>query len=125
MLLREFFVTLGVAVITQASLQPPRSLGYVGVGYNLLEANPEGGDLSTGGIDPGLRPNRKYFNLTYQNNKISTDLKYLIPDQLSYEPHTSCLTLESNEVVTGTKSYQNELKVDVKAEGKDNYNGCS
>ena len=92
----------------------------MGIGYNLLKANPEGGGLSRGGVDTGLLITRKIFKLTYEKNKKSTDLVYLVPDQVSFAPRSSsnCLEKGQTEVVTGTKSYQDELKVDVKADGK-------
>ena len=114
------FIILGVAVITQATHAPPKGIHFVGIGYNLLKANPEGGGLSRGGVDTGLLITRKIFKLTYEKNKKSTDLVYLVPDQVSFAPRSSsnCLEKGQTEVVTGTKSYQDELKVDVKADGK-------
>ena len=90
----------------------------MGIGYNLLKANPEGGGLSRGGVDPGLLITRKIFKLTYEKNKKSTDLEYLVPDQVSFAPRSlsNCQERTKNGVVTGTKSYQDELKVDVKAD---------
>ena len=114
------FVILGVAVITQATQKPPQGIHFVGIGYNLLKANPQGGGLSTGGVDPGLLTSLKVLKLTYEKNKNSTDLVYLVPDQVSFAPRSlsNCLEREKTEVVTGTKSYQDELKVDVEADGK-------
>ena len=114
------FIILGVAVITQATQDPPKGIHFVGIGYNLLKANPEGGGLSRGGVDPGLLITRKIFKLTYEKNKKSTNLEYLVPDQVSFAPRSSsnCQERTKNGVVTGTKSYQDELKVDVEASGK-------
>ena len=114
------FIILGVAVITHATQDPPKGVHFVGIGYNLLKANPEGGGLSRGGVDPGLLITRKIFKLTYEKNKKSADLEYLVPDQVSFAPRSSsnCQERTKNEVVTGTKSYQDELKVDVEASGK-------
>ena len=114
------FIILGVAVITQATQDPPKGVHFAGIGYNLLKANPEGGGLSRGGVDPGLLTTRKILKLTYEKNKTSTDLEYLVPDQVSFSPRSSsnCQENTKTEVVTGTKSYQDELKVDVEASGR-------
>ena len=113
-------IILGVAVIAQATLDPPKGIHFVGIGYNLLKGNPEGGGLSRGGVDPGLLTTRKIFKLTYEKNKKSTDLVYLVPDQVSFAPRSAsnCQENTKTEVVTGTKSYQDELKLDVEASGK-------
>ena len=117
------FIILGVAVITHATQDPPKGVHFVGIGYNLLKANPEGGALSRGGVDPGLLITRKIFKLTYEKNKKSSDLEYLVPDQVSFAPRSSsnCQENTKTEVVTGTKSYQDELKVDVEASGRSKF----
>ena len=111
---------LGVAVVTYGANNPPNGLYFVGVSYNLLKGNPEGGDLSTGGVDPGLLLTRKIFKLTWQTNKLSADMKYNVPDQVSFAPRASCVSHNSTGTVFGSKSYQDELKLEVEAEGKDN-----
>ncbi|PVD27598.1 hypothetical protein C0Q70_12762 [Pomacea canaliculata] len=40
------------------------SSGYVGIGYNLLTANPEGGEQSQGGADPGLLLTRQVLDVS-------------------------------------------------------------
>ncbi|CAH3162231.1 unnamed protein product [Pocillopora meandrina] len=102
---------------TNAYQEPPKGLQFLGVGYNLLEGNPDGGDLSNGGIDPGLLFTRKVFKLSYDTNKVSIGRQYLIPDQVSFAPRSSCVTTTKNEVFSGSKSYQNKLTVDVSANG--------
>ena len=39
----EFFLIFGIPVLTCAAHNPPKGLYFVGVGYNLLKGNPEGG----------------------------------------------------------------------------------
>ena len=119
MQLSIFLVMLAAAVLTQAQYQDsPKGLHFVGVGYNLLEGNPEGGDLSNGGVDPGLLFTRKVFKLTWKTNKVSVDKKYVVPDQVSFAPRESCVTTNKKEVFSGSKSYQEKLNVDVQASGK-------
>ena len=103
---------------TDAYQEPPKGLQFLGVGYNLLEGNPDGGDLANGGIDPGLLFTRKVFKLSYDTNKVSIGRQYLIPDQVSFAPRSSCVTTTKKEVFSGSKSYQNKLTVDVSANGK-------
>ena len=41
---------------------------YAGMGYNALQANPEG-DFYSGGIDPGIKTTRLIFKHTYSDGK--------------------------------------------------------
>ena len=120
-----FILIHGVAIVTYGAHNPPKGLYFVGVGYNLLKGNPEGGDLSLGGVDPGLLLTRKIFQLTWKTKKLSTDKKYNVPDQVSFAPRDSCVMENKTSAVFGCKSYQEELKVEVGAEGnvrtKDTY----
>ena len=135
MQLSVFLVIFEVAIVTQAYQDnnmsrtvtasqankpkvPPKGLHFVGVGYNLLEGNPEGGDLSNGGVDPGLLFTRKIFKLTFDTNKLSVDKKYTVPDQVSFAPRESCVTTNKKEVFYGSKSYQEKLNGDVEASGE-------
>jgi len=114
------FLILGVGVVTQAFQDPPKGVHFVGVGYNLLEGNPEGGDLSNGGADSGLLSTRKVFKLTWNNNKVSVDKKYVVPDQVSFAPRESRVTTNKKEVFSVFKRYQEKLNLDVEATGECN-----
>lgn len=98
--------------------EPPKGLQFLGVGYNLLKGNPEGGDLSNGGVDPGLLFTRKVLKLSYDTNKMSVGQQYTIPDQVSFAPRESCVTTTKKEVFSRSKSYQKKLAVDVSANGE-------
>lgn len=113
-----FLIILGVAVLSTHAYEDPKGLHFVGVGYNLLEGNPEGGDVSNGGVDPGLLFTRKIFQLTWDMNKISVDKKYQIPDQVSFAPRASCVKSNKKDVFSGSKSYQQKLNVDVDVSGE-------
>ena len=41
----------------------------------------------------------------------------MIPDQVSFAPRSSCVTTTKKEVISGSKSYQKKLAVDVSANG--------
>ena len=112
-----FLVTLGVAVVTHA-YQNAKGLGFLGVGYNILKGNPDGGKLSHGGVDPGVLPTRKIFKLTWHSNKTSVDGKFRVPDQVVFFHRSSCVETTTNEAFSGVKSYQDKLKQDVTASGE-------
>jgi len=113
-----FLIILGVAVVCHALRDSPKGLHFVGVGYNLLKGNPEGGEVSNGGVDPGLLFTRKIFKLTWSENKVTVDNKYKIPEQVSFAPRASCVTSNKKEVFSGSKSYQEKLNADVDVSGK-------
>lgn len=51
-------------VVNDALSTPAGIRNFVGIGYNIIDGNPEGGDL-LGGVDPGLLTNRPILKLTY------------------------------------------------------------
>lgn len=114
-----FLITLGVAVVTHSSAQKTaKGLRFLGVGYNILKGNPDGGKLSNGGVDPGLLLTRKIFKLTWNTKKTSVDGKFRVPDQVVFVHRSSCGDRTTNEVFAGVKSYQDKLKEDVKVSGE-------
>ena len=120
MYLITFLITLGVAVVTHATkdVDTAKGLRFLGVGYNILRGNPDGSQLSHGGVDPGLLSTRKIFKLTWDRKKTSVDGLYRVPDQVVFVHRSSCVKTTSNEVFSGAKSYQDKLKVDVEASGE-------
>lgn len=119
MCLITFLIILGVAVVTHATgdVNTAKGLRFLGVGYNILKGNPDGGMLSLGGVDPGLLSTRKIFKLTWDNKNTSVDGLYRVPDQVVFVHRSSCVETTSNEVFSGAKSYQDKLKLDVEASG--------
>ena len=113
-------IILGAAAVTHASqdVATAKGLTYLGVGYNILKGNPEGGELSRGGVDPGLLSARKILKLTWDTEKTTVDGKYRVPDQVTFAHHTSCVEATTHKMFSGTKSYQDKLKVDVEASGE-------
>ena len=109
-------ITLGVASVTHASTA--KGVKFIGIGYNIINGNPEGSELSHGGVDPGLHSTRQIFKLTWASGKTTVDKKYRVPDQVNFAHRSSCYKTTRNEVISGAKSYQDRLKVDVKASGK-------
>ena len=116
MQLSIFLIMIGMTVVVDGDA--PKGLHFVGVGYNLLEGNPEGGDVTNGGVDPGLLFTRKIFKLTWNTNKKSMDNRFSVPDQVTFAPRSSCVTTNKKEVFSGSKSYQEKLNADVQVNGK-------
>ena len=94
---------------------------FVGIGYNIISGNPEGGDLHTGGVDPGFLVTRPIFKLTYNDVQLTSDLQYQVPDQVVFTPRSSCVSTSSHDTVYGTESYVNKLSVDVSVSGMQLY----
>ncbi|XP_078383899.1 uncharacterized protein LOC144666356 [Oculina patagonica] len=107
-----FLITLGCASVTLASTS--KGVKFLGVGYNIIKGNPEG-ELSRGGVDPGLHSTRRIFKLTWATGKTTVDKKYRVPDQVNFVHRSSCYKTTTYEVISGANSYQDRLKVDVKA----------
>lgn len=120
MCLIAFLITLGVAVVIHATeaVDTAKGLRFLGVGYNILKGNPDGGELSQGGVDLGRLPARKIFKLTWDTQKTSVDRLYRVTDQVVFVHRSSCVKETRNEVFSGVKSYQDKLKVDVEASGE-------
>ncbi|GFR70968.1 MACPF domain-containing protein 8 [Elysia marginata] len=95
--------TLMTSFVTAAA---DESTKFLGVGYNLLTGNPDGGLLSRGGIDPGLLFTRKIFDLSPQH-------------AVQSESRKSCAQTRQTSVFYGGKSYQNKLKRGVSFGGRE------
>ena len=85
----------------------PKGAQFVGVGYNILKANPDGDLASYGGVDPGLLYTRRIFELSGGT----------APRELVYEERYSCTEIQKTTIFYGTKSYQDKLGVGIKASG--------
>ena len=103
---------------TVTALPTPSGINYVGIGYNILEGNPEGGDLSTGGVDPGLLVSRRIFDLSYEDGKMSNDNVYQVPDEVIFLHRSSAYTSSSRTTFYGTSSYASKLSAQVAVSGE-------
>lgn len=86
---------------------PPYTIQFIGVGYNLLNGNPEGGETSQAGVDPGLLLTRKIFSLSPGD----------IPREIVYEHHQTCASGTSTGIFYGGKTYQEYLLLDAQSSG--------
>ena len=92
---------------------------YAGVGYNLIRGSPDG-EFSTGGVDPGIKITRHIFGFTYDEGKMGNYLQESmdVPDQVIFHAFASCSSSRTENVYSGSQSYQSGLAVSVEAEGK-------
>ena len=101
-----------------AQLPLPSGVAFLGIGYNIIEGNPEGGDMATGGVDPGLLVSRPVFVMTYEEGKVTNDKKYMIPDEVKYVLRDSSYTSSSATTFHGTSSYADKLSSQVDVSGE-------
>ncbi|XP_077866358.1 uncharacterized protein LOC102809047 [Saccoglossus kowalevskii] len=91
-----------ISLLCHARAQLPPATNYLGVGYNLVQGNPEGSLFLNGGLDPGLLGNKQIFELTYT-------LDPFIPDQAEVYYPGNCTDSFHKDIFWGTLSYQNIL----------------
>lgn len=91
-----FFVlacaTLQATAVSNAPLDQLSLLTrYAGMGYNALQANPEG-DFYLGGVNPGIKTTRFIFNHTYclRRQAFFDGQSMQVPDQVSFHLSHSC-----------------------------------
>lgn len=115
--LQIFFVVVCVFGVRQVEGQEPTPTGvrFVGVGYNIVDGNPEGGEGNNGGVDPGLLSTRQILSLTY--NEARSTNGFLVPDEVTFSPRQSCVKESSHSTFFGTKSYQDSLSISVDVSG--------
>ncbi|XP_030843790.1 uncharacterized protein LOC756464 isoform X3 [Strongylocentrotus purpuratus] len=103
--------------VTADELPIQHGVLFVGVGYNMIDGNPEGGDLQTGGVDPGILISRRIFKFTYDQGQTTSDLTSRIPDEISFVRRDSAFSESSLSTFHGTKSYASKLAAQVEVTG--------
>ncbi|XP_054770615.2 uncharacterized protein LOC129278492 isoform X2 [Lytechinus pictus] len=107
-----FFIVTSSLPIDDVSLNSsPSIVNFLGVGYNILSGNPDGGDVTNGEVDPGLLMTRRILDMTYGNGELSLDGRYQIPDQVTVTPRDSCT--QDSHVFHNTRTYQEKQEKDV------------
>ena len=94
----------------------------VGVGYHVINGNPDGSFLD-GGRDPGLLRTRRIMRLTYTDGK-STNLRgtrQRVADQVSFVRVDSCSTSKVTKLIYGVQSYRNKLSSYVSSSYRSGY----
>lgn len=105
------FFILWTALLVKGKESSPNGIRFIGVGYHLINGNPEGGDANNGGIDPGLLSTRQILALTFDEGRITNG--FPVPDEVTFSPRQSCVKESSQSTFYGTRSYQNSLRVGV------------
>lgn len=92
---------------------------YPGMGYNALEANPQGA-FYAGGVNPGIKTSWFIFNQTYcpGTTAFYNGRSLQVPDQVVFHATHSCTWENSTNTYSGQTSYKNELSHTVDASGK-------
>nr|AJQ21523.1 MACPF domain-containing protein 8 [Mytilus galloprovincialis] len=80
---------------------------FIGLGYNILNGNPDGGDLSQSGIDIGIKTTRHILKLTPDTAK----------QLIAIDGRTHCTTHNSKSLFYDSKSYQKYLLGDFETFG--------
>jgi hypothetical protein len=113
----NFFVAFNVIVfhlqlaIDFCDAQPKlTNIDYLGLGYDAIYGNPHS-DLH----DPGFR--EAVFRLDYTQQSVSSDGKWLVPDDVQALQTFGCGYETETTEVHGTTSYVNSLSVDVTVYG--------
>ena len=102
--------------------QAPHAMDYIGIGYNMIEGNPEGGEFANGGVDPGLKIGQKIFKLSYPNTTATAHPSgYRIPKEAIYVPRRSTNNRSSYTTFHDASSYEDKLSFHVQVTGKVDY----
>ncbi|KAK6174005.1 hypothetical protein SNE40_017361 [Patella caerulea] len=111
---RVCFQILGLSLIVLVTNSThgavTHGINFIGIGYNLLKGNPDGGVGNQGGVDPGLNTLRHIFQLSPGD----------VPHEVVYEKRQSCLDVKTIDIFYGAKSYQHKLGINIDASGKGN-----
>nr|AAC28440.1 apextrin [Heliocidaris erythrogramma] len=110
------FSLLPVISLGASTLPIPNPMKYIGIGYNIIDGNPEGDNRVAGGVDPGLLVSRRIFELTYDNGKTTNDNEYRVPDEVEFQQRSSSFTSKETDTFYGTKSYAKKLSHQVQAD---------
>lgn len=103
-----FLVTINNRTLVN-EMQTFPNIGYVGMGYDMLNGNPH----PKFGTDPGFKV-RSVYQYTYNQGRVTADLKYKVPDGISVIPAQSCSYVSVATEIKGEQSYSEELKVSAK-----------
>jgi len=101
---------LGWIFITGDAQQKLTNIDYLGLGYDAIFGNPHS-DLS----DPGFRD--AVFRLDYADQSVSSDGKWLVPDNVQALQTFGCGYETDTLQIHGTTSYSDLLAIDASVKG--------
>lgn len=111
--------TLADEVAEEEADKASTLIRYVGIGYNVLQGCPDG-SFDRGGIDPGIKPTREIFDFTYKEDReeFYRDITVQVPDQVNFQPISSCSGRSKTSAYSGAKNYQKSLGLGLNLGGK-------
>ena len=121
----EFIEEFGEDNTTTTTHEPTAQVmrePLVGVGYHVINGNPDGSFLD-GGRDPGLLRTRRIMRLTFTDGK-STNLRgtrQRVADQVKFVRADSCSTSQQTKMIYGVSSYRSKLSSSVSASYRSGY----
>jgi len=107
-----FIILLAVGVFLLAGCQALDHLPnarFLGMGYNAMTRDPDN-NLH----DPGFT--FEFLEFTWENNIMTSDRRYLVPDNILATQSMSCGLTSETKTVFGARSYQDALSTDVPVE---------
>ena len=90
-------------------------LQFLGVGYNLLQGNPDGELDATS--DSGILLHRRILEYSYDEEKLTDDDLYYVPDEVAVSIRDSCSSVTSTSAFYSPASYQQKLNADIGVNG--------
>ena len=103
-------VTVRHADIVNGATLEARAMHFIGVGYDIIDGNPDGGDAGVVGVDPGLLVNRRILELTYKKSEISGDGKRGLADQCEFALRSGDRIQMDQTTFTGPLTYRDNLR---------------
>lgn len=106
-------ILLVVSFFLEASCTavPRFNVKYLGTGYNAIKGDPDEFP------DPGFSSTFDVLSFNWANSVLTSDRKYLVPDNIQVRPLTGCTAGSQVTIETGAVTYQNSLSTDVSVEG--------
>ena len=97
---------------SQSEGKPLENSGYLLFGYNLHTGNPHS---LNGSVDPGFTA--PIFQSDFSQNLKTGDLRFLIPNGVTFAKNVGCDVSLSNKEIKGLQSYKDTLEADVSIGG--------
>ncbi|XP_041452750.1 uncharacterized protein LOC121405848 [Lytechinus variegatus] len=113
---RAILLVMVTMVAVDAQLPTPSGINFIGIGYDIIDGNPEG-SYGIGGVDPGLLVTRRIFKMTHDLSKTSSDNMYSVPDEVKFIHRSSAVTSSTHTTFYGESSYASKLSAQVDVAG--------
>ncbi|XP_074641133.1 uncharacterized protein LOC141898887 [Tubulanus polymorphus] len=95
----------------------PKSVNYVGVGFNVIRATPDPEEARmSGGVEAGVLYTRRIFKMTYKKKRTSVDNSVQLPDQIEFATLRQCT--KNQAMYYDARSYKKSSKNEIKMKGE-------